>query len=85
MTAGLSSIFLFKVSLKIYGLLGSRSESLFPESFRLKPFYRNIEADKGDAMDNDRASRIMRQLLKENVYYPQIMGKLLTSKKVQSG
>ena len=36
MTAGLSSIFLFKVSLKIYGLLGSRSESLFPEAILSK-------------------------------------------------
>ena len=38
---------------------------------------------KGDALRNDRASRIMKELLKESVYYPQIMGKLLTAKKVK--
>ena len=38
---------------------------------------------KGDALSNDRASRIMKELLKDSVYYPQIMGKLLTAKKVR--
>ena len=69
MTAGLSSISCSKFSWDLW--------------CPLKEHLQNIEAYKGDAIRNDGASRIMKELLKESVYYPQIMGKLLTTKKVR--
>ena len=69
MTAGLSSISCSKFSWDLW--------------CPLKAHLQNIEAYKGDAIRNDGASRIMKELLKESVYYPQIMGKLLTAKKVK--
>ena len=72
MTAGLPSIFHLK-HLTLGLLLAHRL---------LSPLNEILKFITGDALSNDRASRIMKELLKENVYYPQIMGRLLATKKV---